>query len=240
MDAERLPPSPALRFEPGPEDVLLIALSAMMARGHDRFHFERSTAGLPASKLFLRDPERAWYHKGLKGLTRNLDETADFLREFAVSRRVRRLVVLGASSGGYAALVLGRLLEANAVHAVSPRTFLDAGNRARYGEVRLERCVRGVYAYPHASRAYFDLAVFFAAQPIRDGGYHLYYCDGDPFDRLHAGHVGALAGLNVYPCTDCRHGSLAVQLLRRGILRHALLSDIAAGDAPVAAAGAAR
>ena len=42
--------------------------------------------------------------------------------------------MLGSSAGGYAALLFGRLLEADEVHAFGPQTFISPSLRLRYSD----------------------------------------------------------------------------------------------------------
>lgn len=62
------------------------------------------------------------YHTGIEGVSEDVDGTVAFLREKIA--RYRRVFFIGASSGGYAALLFGSLLRVHKVVAFFPPTIL--------------------------------------------------------------------------------------------------------------------
>ena len=75
---------------------------------------------------FLTDPQKRWYHKGIPGLSTNIPETVSYL-ETLVSG-YKKVVFMGTSAGGYAALLFGSLLNVSTVIAFKPQTLLTEGN----------------------------------------------------------------------------------------------------------------
>jgi pimeloyl-ACP methyl ester carboxylesterase len=84
---------------------------------------------------FYVDEQCRCYHGGLKGLTRDVPETVEHLRErFAGYDRV---ICVGASGGGYAALLFGSLLDVDSVIAFQPPTLLRSQDKdPRYVDVK--------------------------------------------------------------------------------------------------------
>jgi hypothetical protein len=64
------------------------------------------------------------YHQGLKGITSNVDETAKYIQN--IISEYQKVVFVGVSAGGYAAILFGSLLKVNYVIAITPQTKLKA------------------------------------------------------------------------------------------------------------------
>lgn len=61
------------------------------------------------------------YHQGIFGITNDIDETVDYLKNEI--KDYKNVVFLGVSSGGYAAILFGSLLNINYVLAFVPQTI---------------------------------------------------------------------------------------------------------------------
>ncbi len=94
------------------------------------FSFWKAFSDLPVNRMFLRDPHRTHFHRGIPDIANDLYELRDYILEYIRSRRIERLVIVGTSAGGYTALVLGKLIEIHLpklplrVHAYDPQTSL--------------------------------------------------------------------------------------------------------------------
>ena len=119
-----------------PSRTMLIAFAAMSHNRPPPFHFFEFTTGLPVKRLFVRDPERVWFQHGVPGFGSTIDEVAASLKALVDEQEVERLVVIGSSAGGYAALAFGALLEADLVLSFSPQTILDRAWREEVGDQR--------------------------------------------------------------------------------------------------------
>lgn len=67
------------------------------------------------------------YHQGIRGISNNIDETVDYLKERF--KNYDRVICLGASAGGYAAMLFGSLLNVHSVIAFIPQTKLKSKER---------------------------------------------------------------------------------------------------------------
>ena len=144
-ELEGLPTGDAepLEFSDADSDVLLVAFGGLNRQiGIPPFEFMRLTGETPVKKLFVRDPRQAWYHRGLPGYSDTLEETATVLAER--TRGAARTVVTGNSAGGYAALLFGELLGADAIVCFAPQTTLRMAALHELGDRRwddhLRRC----------------------------------------------------------------------------------------------------
>lgn len=68
---------------------------------------------------FLRDFKQCWYQSGLLGLTLNVEDTAEFILGLLGSD-VENARFCGTSSGGYAAILFGVMLQVKSVIAFAP------------------------------------------------------------------------------------------------------------------------
>jgi hypothetical protein len=72
--------------------------------------------------LYLRDQEK-WYLGELNGIGKNIDDTLFFLKKEFL--KYDKVLCMGNSSGGYASLLFGSLLNVNQVIAVDAQTDLQ-------------------------------------------------------------------------------------------------------------------
>lgn len=74
-------------------------------------------------KLFLKDEKVLWYNQGITGLSTNVEETIDFLHKQILP--YKKVVFIGASMGGYAALLYGSILKVDLVITFRPQTHTN-------------------------------------------------------------------------------------------------------------------
>ena len=225
---------PGLRANWQPDsDVLLVAFGGIRSQERPRHAYEltRVTARFAVNRIYLMDDHGLWYHHGIEGHTGNIDETADYLRRAIEARGFRRIVFLGVSGGGYAALLLGRILEVDEVHAIAPRTFLDMDNRLEHADYRLIDNAMSLYESDRAQPQYFDLRSVFDGPPKSETQFHVYYAERARIDRAHANHLAGVenVALHGYQLGSHRLGKwLRDQGHLDEILEAALLADDAA------------
>ena len=168
------------------------------------FEFFRLTVQVPVKKIFVRDLGQAWYHRGVPGIARDVDELAVYLKSAVQQADVQRVVTVGTSAGGYAALLLGSLMEVDDVHAFSAQTFLGRWNRLRHRDGRWKRQVRAVHGSRTVIRRYLDLKRVFASRRVGTC-FHLHFCDNHRLDRIHAQRLGGLPGVKLLPYPEGGH-----------------------------------
>ena len=72
---------------------------------------------------FFIDKNQGWYHKGIDGITQNIDETVLYLKSILKST-YKKILFMGISAGGYASILFGSLCNISNVIAFIPRTLL--------------------------------------------------------------------------------------------------------------------
>jgi hypothetical protein len=188
------------------------------------FEFFRLTSGFPARKAFLRDPRRGWYQLGIPGVGDSPADVRAFLSAAIERARAQRVVMAGASAGGFAALLFGSWIGADEVIAFSPQTFVDAENRRLAGDSRWPEQIDALHQATDARSATLDLLDVLPVAPGKTR-YQVHVSTDDPLDLFHAQRVAGCGGVEVFEHE--RGGHLLVKTLRnRGLLQPMLLQAL--------------
>jgi hypothetical protein len=186
---------------------LLIAFGGMLGKvgGIPVFEFfslvERENPDV--KRIFVRDLRQAWYQHGVEGVGTSVPEVAGALRGLAAESGARRIVTIGASAGGFAAILFGALIGAAEVHAFAPQTFLDRRRRALY----LDRSNRVQIAALRRSAGpdgpFFDLRRV-VADADAPTSYVIHYPSRSRTDAIHAVRMRSLHGVRLrsYPMRE--------------------------------------
>lgn len=138
-------------------------VAAFNSRGRDSsFEWKRKIAESGNSALHLLDSSRSWYHQ-------SIEEVLDLLTQYKPD------VLIGASAGGYAALLFGGLLGIKA-RAFSPQTTLEDVTWDQRWQDQFEE-VRQKTKHP-------ELLDLVALEQSSES--HIYFCREVKEDRLHA------------------------------------------------------
>jgi hypothetical protein len=212
----------------GPSSTLLIAFGGMdSAFGMPPFEFQRVTGETQTKRLFVRDLIGAWYHRGLTGT--GLMEVRDFLEREIAASEAERVVMVGTSAGGYAAMLFGTLLQASVVLSFSPQTTIDIDDLHRMGDRRWDDQLRPLAKAEQLDTDWLDLSALLSSY---NGvtRYRLFVDNTFDLDRRHVDRLLPNEHLRVY---RFGHGShrLANRLRKKGVL--SLILQQAVGGAPV-------
>jgi hypothetical protein len=208
-----------------PSSTLLIAFGGMdSAFGMPPFEFLRVTGETRAKRLFVRDLRGAWYHRGLTGA--GLTEVRDFLEREIAACEAERVVMVGTSAGGYAALLFGTLLSASVVLSFSPQTTVDLGELHRMGDRRWDDQLQPLKNTGQLQDDWLDLREVLS-QYNGVTQYRLFVDDTFDLDRHHVDRLLPSEHLRVY---RFGHGShrLANRLRKKGVLTHILEQAVGA------------
>ena len=74
-------------------------------------------------KHFYLDVYNKWYHKGIDGISNNIEETLNYLK--LQIKPFKKVIFIGSSAGGYASILFGSLLNIDKVIAFKPQTILN-------------------------------------------------------------------------------------------------------------------
>ena len=116
-------------------------------------------------KKFYIDLHQKWYHNGIKGISTDIDETVSYLH--GIISNYKKVIFIGNSAGGYAAILFGSLLNISTVIAFVPQTILyhsDIEERFR----NLKYVINDITQY----HLYGDTSI----EDIRDS-HHIYHVD---------------------------------------------------------------
>jgi hypothetical protein len=181
----------------------------------------------PAVKrVFVRDLRQAWYQHGVEGAGASVPEVAARLREIAATSGAERVVTIGASAGGFGAILFGALIEADAVHAFSPQTFVDRRHRALYLDRTNRPQIAALRASLGARGSYFDLRRV-VARADGSTGYVIHYPARNRTDVLHALRMRSLPGVELRPYPTRAHN--VIGMLRDEGRLPALLETVISG-----------
>lgn len=100
----------------------VVAFSGMASKNRI-YEWTRSFDGIEANFIGVRDDSRRWYQLGTSEIT-------EAVRGAVVRLRSARVMTIGGSAGGFAALLFGRMLRADRILALSPQSACGAVKRA--------------------------------------------------------------------------------------------------------------
>ena len=218
--------SPVLLDQGHGAKTLLVTFAGLSgAVGLQPFEFFNITRPFSVDKIFVRDLSQGWYLGGLTGWSNSVTETAQFLAERIALYPYEKVVFLGNSMGGYAAIAHGVLAGATTILAFVPQTFLDAGNRARCGDRRWSQRMANL---PRPDdRRVLDLQVLLDGVAY-NSKIKLFYAPEEPNDKAHAEHLAGCNNVDLHPCVGGGH--LVVRELKKsGALYRILRAALAEG-----------
>ena len=180
--------------------------------GVSRMNFLEAAGLQEAGRVLLWDSSYRFFLDGLPGVAKGYGTLLDFIRARIGQLSPRKVVVVGCSGSGFAALLYGHALGADVVHAFSPAVSLDLPMVERiqpraavqYRELMLEIAASGV------DRALLHLPAVLA----RGNGktrYNVHYGRSNRDDRERAGFIAGLPGVELIEHQTASH--LTAELL---------------------------
>ena len=193
-------------------DIAIIAFGSLrLKEAVPPFEWGPTLEELGINRIQVRDLKKIWYLRGLPGISQTPLETRDYLRAFLDQQRIRHVMAIGGSMGGYAALLYGALLGVDEVHAFGGQTFLPARRGRIFWETvygrnwGILRKQAELIMDTHLDRAYYDLRAPMRTASATGTSFHLYYCDDDLKDVQHVRHVVDVPGVTPHARTSGGH-----------------------------------
>jgi hypothetical protein len=185
------------------------------------YEFFETTKSLRYNRILLWDQYNMYYHHGIDPERPDFPSLMDFLKKEMDRLNPQKVICVGSSAGGYAAIVAGHRLGADYVHAFGPQTFLEFRPRELQPWQRPSRLK--LLLSRRASPEFFDLAPMLT-RPNGQTTYFVHYCRGCEADNYHAQHISGLPDVVTigYPCYT--HG-VAIYMAKQHFLGELL--DIA-------------
>lgn len=197
MPVEGLYRSPVrVEIVPGSRKLYLAFGGMQGALGMPPFEFYRSSKILDESRIFFRDLTQTWYHAGLPGLTRDIPETAQYIRSLIDRAAPEEVVFVGNSMGGFAAILFSSLIGYGTAISFSPQTYIAWSKRRSTGDRRWRSRVLRTYGATLFKPRFFDLCHL-----LRDSGagnrVEIFVSSLDELDLVHAHNLAGFENVRI-------------------------------------------
>lgn len=205
-------------------DILIIAFSALQGTPKPHFEFKNLLAeNKQYDALLVRDTHDLWFQKGTSELGANIDDMAKYLQRFR--QQYRKVVMVGASMGGYVGAILSQLIKADAAIVISGQSFIDTTNRRKYNDMRWEDRMWRINK--ECDKKYFDLQFSFRklGKPIIP--IYWFYGEFHKLDRIHALRMAEFVGVKIFEILGTDHYA-GLALKGQGILQ-SIIEDVIQG-----------
>lgn len=178
---------------------LLLTFGGMKSTaGLVAFEFVALTADMPVKKMFVRDPRQSWYHRGMPSHGSTLESISELLQKIVAEQDVDRLVTVGSSAGGYAALAFGALLGADRVLAFGPQTTLDREVLAAMNDHRWDYLLDPLWTKGALEERWTDLRTALPGALSGKTRCGVFFDETVSTDRLHGERLAGIDGVRLY------------------------------------------
>jgi tetratricopeptide (TPR) repeat protein len=205
--------------KPGPVVIVFSGLSDNFAVPPPTF--DRFLASLGASGIYMSDKNRLCFGAGAKAMGMDFNETVEYLQEQLDDLKCTRLVTLGTSAGGYAAMLYGLNMDAHSVLAFGSVTnatpeYLSTDPR---GRLVAKRAARQVEAKNLDIRPMLNL-------PTNATDVHLYFGADMEHDSRNARHLEGQPRVTLHPMAGFDQHQVLRELVVRGEFKDVLSSAL--------------
>lgn len=206
-------------------DVLIISFSGFNGwlGGIFNSRYPYIIGKMKTNKIFIMDKNNSWFHGGIEGITKNMQETINLLKDVISQKKYSKILCVGASMGGYMALLCGKLLGATNIVAFSPQTFIDNSNRKKHNDIRWSDELDELNK-SNIDKSYFDLRPFYEESFNDNVNIEIHYSKEIKLDKVHAKYLDNKK-INLIAHDDCDH-YIAVCLHKKGVLEELILKNL--------------
>ena len=99
------------------------------------FNLHNKSLNFNFNKLYLND-NHLWFLKGIPNISNNIQTTIKYLQYKIEESKCNEVIMVGYSTGGFAALLYGNILNISSVVTFNPYTYLDEKTRKNYSDNR--------------------------------------------------------------------------------------------------------
>ena len=205
------------------ESVLIIAFSGGAQKLDVPVHeFFETTKTLGYNRILLCDRYYMYYHYGVDRARRDWPTLLDYLKREIARLRPKKVLCVGTSSGGYAAIVAGHYLKADFVHAFSPQTKIALDR----GAIRNARHPLNRWRMSMSRRIYKEVLDLVPMLSDYNGKtrYFVHYGIGHEIDLRAAGRIAGMPGVATLGY-HCNAHAIAIFLAKRKFLSHLLVIE---------------
>ncbi|SHE88416.1 Uncharacterised protein family (UPF0227) [Psychroflexus salarius] len=207
-----------LLFKKG-SDVIVITFGGIkMGIGMPRFEFKNILIKYNCDQAFIIDPNQSWYQDGINSKP-NFESLKSEIEN--IIRDYKKVIFIGNSMGGFAAIMFGALLNVDRVISFSPQTFISRYRRAYYGDKRWSDQINSI-----VSKNYLNLKRLLLKTKSKNSTiYSIYYSTTDKLDKIHSERLSKLKSCNLYSYSFGGH-NLVKSLKDKGILTEILNENL--------------
>lgn len=149
------------------------------------FEFYKAANILDCNRIFVRDLSQAWYQLGLKGKSKNIQETKKILEGYISESGSKNVYFVGNSMGGFAAILFSTLIGGTCI-AFSPQTFIDPISRKREKDFRWGKQIKRAYIKSLFKKNYWNLASLLEKTEPINVRIYIHVAEDDKLDLKHA------------------------------------------------------
>lgn len=142
------------------------------------------------NKLFIKDPYRTWYDGSEEGTIKTIDEHISCIESYIEKFNKHKITFIGASMGGYAALLFGSIFNVGKIIAFSPQIILDSK----------------VPFTPNVEVQYDDISSVIKAN--NNSNIDIWFGEEEPVDFYQIYHILSEKKINFFPVKDSAHNVL--------------------------------
>jgi hypothetical protein len=211
---------------------LIISFGFVSWDGPPQFDFYSRTKKLsqlakkPINRILVRDLSNSWYQRGIPGLGKTVDEVVDSLKQLIDQIAPSKVITIGQSMGGYAAIMFGQLLDVNQIIAFGPLSCLESAQAIAMRDTRWLSIMEALEVNPPTVR-YFDLPTLCQASSHTPDVHIFYGKKPDPetpgtvnLDNLHASRFNVLSNCKIRAFEESGHAVV------KYLVEHKLMDDL--------------
>lgn len=201
---------------------LIVAFGGVnQGMGMPVFEFFNMLNAYEVSKVFVRDIQQVWYHKGAIEGKGSMIHTKSAIEHIIKEAKPSKVIFIGNSAGGYAAILFGRWLQVDEVHAFSPQSFIGLMKKLWHNDKRWLLQIVRAHLYFSSFRSFFDLKSAFEKIQNTTTRFTIYYPKDHRLDALHAERLSTFANVKSIGYSDVGHELISV-LKKTGELKEIL------------------
>lgn len=176
----------------------VIAFGGMLTQlGMPPAEFLKTFTQKNINTVFVKDFQQCWYQKGLLGLSTDIQQTVQVIKE-RIPDQQENIYTVGTSAGGFAAILFGVLLNADKIIAFGPQTILTEqvfqnfkSPDSRFQDINLES-------------PFSDLKQLLQVSEY-SSSIHIHFAKNHHSDKVAAERLANLKNVNLYPWETDTH-----------------------------------
>ncbi len=175
-------------------------------------------------KLFIRDTQKMFYMRGLMNTTSNLTETIELIKKLSLVKKYTKRIAIGASAGGYAAILYGHLLEFDKAITFNPKTVLKNKKIKEFKDSQFEKISNYLESSKKEDHLFYKCLDLKDLIPFNtDIDIHYSETSEHTIDKNHALHIQDKSC--TYFAYPVNHHLLALDLKEKGKLKKIIMEE---------------